>query len=143
MAGEIGPLKINALADPLFLDTPKQKPFDDFRKSFYSSVDWALDISNARFKEFDMLGVPAGLVKRDPESQIVITRERALEVAVPGWESRLHPSNKLWPFMVRLFLRDGDADTVFVAPLGAHKAKRDQLLKGLKELRDIGLAEPD
>ena len=45
--------------------------------------------------------------------------------------------------MVNLFLGDGDADTVFVAPLGAAKAKRDPLLKGLRELRRIGLAESD
>lgn len=89
------------------------------------------------------LGVPGRLIRRDPESQVLITRERALQVATPGWEKQLDPSNKLWPFMVNLFLGDGDPDTVFVAPLGAAKAKRDPLLKGLQELRRIGLAEPD
>lgn len=143
LSGEIGKMKVNATADPSTHGNPKQQPFDDYRKQFYSSVEWALDISKARFKEFDIRGVPGRLIRRDPESQVLITRERALQVATPGWEKQLDPSNKLWPFMVSLFLGDGDPDTVFVAPLGAAKAKRDPLLKGLQELRRIGLAEPD
>jgi hypothetical protein len=104
---------------------------------------WPLEISEARFKEFDVRGVPARLIRRDPESQILVTRERALEVATPGWEKKLDPSNTHWPFVIKLFLSDGYPATVLVAPLGAAKAKRDPLLKGLRELRTMGLAEPD
>jgi hypothetical protein len=142
-SGVIGKLKINATARPSTYNNERQKPFEDYRRQFYANVEWALDIRDARFKGFDFRGIPGHLVRRDPESQLLIKRERALEVATPGWEKRLDPSNKLWPFMIRLFLSDGDADTVFVAPLGAAKAKRDPLLKGLQELRRIGLAEPD
>jgi hypothetical protein len=143
LSGEIGKMKVNLYADPSTWENEKQKPFDDFRTAFYADVEWALDISEARFKEFDLRGVPARLVRRDAESQVLITRERALQVATPGWEKQLDQTNKLWPFMINLFLSDGDADTVLVAPLGAAKSKRDSLLKGLKELRNIGLAEPD
>ena len=143
LAGTIGNMKINAVADPSMIGNDKQKPFDDFRGRFYAGVEWVLDISRARFKTFDIRGVPGRLIRRDPESQILVTRERALEVATPGWEKKLDPSNKLWPFMINLFLSDGDPDTVLVAPLGAARAKRDPLLKGLRELRTIGLAEPD
>lgn len=143
LSGEVGKMKINAAAHPSTYGNSKQKPFDDFRKRFYASVEWALDISRARFKEFDLEGVPSHLVKRDPESQVVVTRERALQVATPGWEKRLDPSNKLWPFVIDLFLSDGDPDIVLVAPLGAAKSKRDPLLRGLKELRNIGLADPE
>lgn len=143
LSGEIGKMKVNVAADPSTRGKPTQKIFDEFREDFYSSVEWALDISKARFKEFDIRGVPGRLIRRDPESQVLITRDRALQVATPGWERQLDPSNKLWPFMVSLFLGDGDADAVFVAPLGAAKAKRDPLLKGLQELRRIGLAEPE
>ncbi|KQN19210.1 hypothetical protein ASE86_11840 [Sphingomonas sp. Leaf33] len=143
LSGEIGKMKVNATAGPSTYGNARQKPFDDYRANFYAGVEWALDISKARFKDFDIRGVPGRLIRRDPESQILITRERALQVAKPGWEKQLDPANKLWPFMVNLFVGDGDADTVFVAPLGAAKAKRDPLLKGLQELRRIGLAEPD
>jgi len=143
LSGAIGKMKINETADPSTFGNDKQKAFYDFRGRFYARVEWALDISEARFKEFDVRGVPGRLIRRDPESQILVTRERALEVATPGWEKKLDPSNKLWPFMINLFLSDRDSDTVLVAPLGAAKAKRDPLLKGLRELRMIGLAEPD
>ena len=139
----MGKMKINATADPSTFGNDKQKPFDDFRDRFYAGVEWTLDISEARFKEFDVRGVPGRLIRRDPESQILVTRERALEMATPGWEKKLDPSNKLWPFVINLFLSDGYADTVLVAPLGAAKAKRNLLLKGLRELRMIGLAESD
>jgi hypothetical protein len=146
LSGNIGKMKINAEADTSTYgpnNYARQKPFDDYRDRFYAGVDWALDISEARFKEFDIRGVPARLIRRDPESQVLITRERALQVVKPGWEGQLYPTNKLWPFMINLFLADGDADTVLVAPLAAAKAKRDLLLQGLQELRRIGLAEPD
>jgi hypothetical protein len=143
LTGEIGKMKVNVTADPSTHGNAKQRPFDEYRAKFYEGVEWALDISKARFKEFDIRGVPGRLIRRDPESQVLFTRERALQVATPGWKQQLDPSNKLWPFMIDLFLGDGDEDTVFVAPLGAAKAKRDPLLKGLQELRRIGLAEPD
>lgn len=146
LSGEIGKMKVNAEADTSTYgpsNYAKQKPFDDYRDQFYAGVEWALDISEARFKEFDIRGVPGRLIRRDPESQVLITRERALQVATPGWEKQLDPANKLWPFMINLFLSDGDADTVLAAPLATAKAKRDPLLRGLQELRRIGLAEPD
>lgn len=142
LSGEIGKLKVNLSAGSMIKEE-RQRPFDDFRASFYKGMEWALDISQARFKEFDIRGVPGRLIRRDPESQILIKRERALEIAKPGWERLLDPSNTLWPFCIRMFLKNGDEDTVLVAPLGAPKGKRDKLLKGLQELRTLGLAEPD
>lgn len=143
LTGEIGKMKVNATASHETYKNSKQKPFDDYRDEFYTDVEWALDISEAHFKEFDIRGVPGRLIRRDPESQVLVKRERALEVATPGWEKQLNPANKLWPFMINLFLSDGDADTVLVAPLAAAKAKREPLLRGLQELRRIGLVEPD
>jgi hypothetical protein len=145
LSGEIGKMKVNAAADTSTwgAKNPKQKPFDEFRDQFYADVEWALDISKARFKEFDLRGVPGHLIRRDPESQVLVTRKRALEIARVGWEKQLDQNNKLWPFMINLFLSDGDEDMVLLAPLGAVKAKRDPLLKGLEELRRIGLAQPD
>jgi hypothetical protein len=143
LKGDICKIKVNTNADPSTWGNAKQKPFNDFRSQFYANVDWALDISEARFKEFDLESVPAHLVRRDPESQVVVTREKALQFVKPGWETLLDPSCRHWAFVIDLFLSDGDDDIVLVAPLGAAKAKRDSQLKGLNELRRIGLAEPD
>lgn len=143
MSGDIGRIKINSWAGVSTFEKSSQQPFEQFRKAFYSKVEWALDISKARFREFDISGVPGRLVRRDPESQVLITRERASEVAIPGWETKLDPSNDVWPYVIRAFLRGGNEDTVLVAPLAAPKGERDPLLRGLMELRRIGLAEPD
>lgn len=56
MKGKMGRIKINATARPSTFENEKQKPFDDYRSGFYADVDWALDISKARFKEFDIDG---------------------------------------------------------------------------------------
>ena len=139
-SGNIGKLKINQAVHHVDRSRETQGQFDDFRVSFYASVDWALDIREARFKEFDVRGIPAAKFLRDPESQVVITRERAMR---GEWRQGISRGNTLWPFMIKLFLADGDRDTVLVAPLGASRAKRAQLLAGLNELRSLGVAEPD
>lgn len=143
LSGELGRLKINATAAPSTLGNEKQRPFDEFRKKFYAEVEWALDISEARFKECDLEGIPAHLIRRDPESQIIVTRERALQVATPGWEAKLGCPKTHLPFVINLFLTDGYPEIVLVAPLGGTKAERDAELQTLREFRRIGLAQPD
>ena len=140
LQGAIGKIKINHHVHHVDRSEATQGPFDRARRKFYESVEWALDISEARFKEFDVRGIPARLIRRDPETQVVVTRDGALK---PGWQEHLSPSNTLWPFMIKLFLSDGDQDMVLVAPIGAPKAKRDALIKGLKELRELGVADPN
>lgn len=140
LSGNIGKLKINQCVHHVDRTASTQGPFDAHRTSLYESLDWALDISKARFKEFDVRGIPARLFRRDAETQVVVTRERALQ---SGWREKISSTNTLWPFVIKLFLNDGDADTVLVAPLGAPKKKRDILIQGLQELRKLGVAEPD
>jgi hypothetical protein len=139
LRGEIGKLKFNTVIGVSEDAKLNQAVFDAVRHELYGKIDWALDISEARFKEFEFTGIPARLIKRDPESQMVVTRERALAT---GWRDKVSPANKLWPFMVRMFLADGADDAVFVAPMGAPKRKRDALLGELRELRDLGVLEP-
>lgn len=140
LSGRMGRIKLNPFVDPVDRTPRIQGPLDELRERHYRSVEWALDIREARFVHFEFRGIPARLVLRDPASQVVVRREKALR---PGWQEKLSPSNKLWPFMIRLFLQDGDPDTVLVAPLGAPKKKRDELLRQLDELRDAGVADPE
>jgi hypothetical protein len=137
--GVIGKIKINPWVH--FVDrTPTvQQPFDEYKANLYRSIDWALDISGARFNEFDVRGIPAKLIRIDPDTQAVVTRDRALR---KGWSEAISPSNTLWPFMIKLFLSDGDEDMVLAAPLNAPKKRRDVLIQGLQELRTLGVAEP-
>ena len=128
----ISPLVATAMAT-----SNEQASFDEMNSSFYEMVDWALDISEARFMECDIRRVPARLIRRDPETQVVVTREKAL---LGEWRN-LDLSRTLWSGWIELFLKDGDADVVLVAPKRHPKFK--EWLGGLKLLRDAGIAEPD
>jgi hypothetical protein len=140
LRGKVGQIKVNSAAHFSDKSVETQQPFDLARAKFYKGVDWALDISGAEFKEFDMHGVPARLVRRDPATQVVVTRERALQ---PGWRDRLSADNTHWPFVIDMFLADGEPDIVLVAPKGKRKRDFIRLLDGLNELRQMGVAEPD
>ena len=56
--GNIGRMRINDAAH--FVDRSKQlqEPFDRARKRFHANLDWALDISEAKFSLFEMEGIP-------------------------------------------------------------------------------------
>lgn len=140
LAGEIGKIKINPWAH--FVDRTEaiQGPFTQSREAFYRSIDWALDIREARFKEFDSAGIPARLFRRDPESQAVVTRE--LVSAEDGRRIARAVGNPWLPW-IRGALSDGSNDGVLVTPLGAPKKKRDEFLHGLRQLRNLDIAEPD
>jgi hypothetical protein len=83
-------------------------------------------------------GIPAKLIRRDPNTQMVVTRERALN---QEWRSRVGTENKHWPFAIDMFLATGEADRVLVAPLAGPKKQADKLLSELNELRDLGVVE--
>lgn len=143
MSGPMGRIKLNTAITTLVDQQlrEKQQAFDDARCEFYAQTDWALDIREAKFgAETIIQGIPSRLVRRNPASQLVITRERALDAS---WRGRVSASSKLWPFVVDLFLADGDEDRVLIAPLAGPKKKRNRLLKELDELRESGVAVPD
>jgi hypothetical protein len=140
LAGDIGKIKINPWADSVDRTEATQGPFTRSRETFYRSIDWALDISAARFKGFDATGIPARLFRRDPESQAVVTRER---VTAENGQRIAKADGNPWLPWIRGALSDGSSDGVLVTPLGAPKKKRDEFLHGLRQLRDLGIAEPD
>ena len=137
LEGKIGKLKINLAAHHVDRSDATQRPFDDAREAYYSGDEWALDISKAKFQEFDMHGVPARLVRRDPETQVVVSRKNALR---DGWREQLSSWNDYWPFVIDMFLEDEEEDIVLVAPKGKPKKKFTESLNGINELCDIGVA---
>ena len=140
LRGDIGRLLLSRGACLAYYDAEVQSKFDAARRSFYPGVEWALDISGARFLEFEADGVPARLVRRDPDTQVVVTRERALQ---SGWREQLSVENTFWPFVLDEFLSNGDADIVLVAPKRARQKEYRSLVAGLNELRQLGVAEPE
>jgi hypothetical protein len=104
---------------------------------FYASVDWALDISEAEFREADIRCIPATLIRRDPKTQAVVTREKAME---GRWRS-LDLSKTWWAEQIQHMLdRDCAPDTILVAPKRNHRF--NDLVDGIRRLREAGVAEP-
>jgi hypothetical protein len=113
-----------------------QKAFDEANSIYYSSVDWALDIREAQFEEADLRGIPARLILHDPETQFILTREKALE----GRWKEVDLSGTHWKTSIEFFLEETNAsDEILVAPK-RHPRYRP-LLAGLWALRDAGVLE--
>lgn len=127
--------------DALDLRSPRQLPTDRptlarLHDEHYRTVDWALDIREARFKRCDIGGVPGHLVRRDPATQVLVTRARAL---VGRW--REATAGTAWEVGVERLLESGDESEVFVA---CPRGSRYQLeLATAARLREAGVAVPD
>ena len=137
LEGNIGRIMISPLVDAARPNSRVQAAFEKANADYYQDVDWALDISEGRFVDCDIRRVPAKLVRRDPETQVVITREKAL---MGEWK-KLDLSKTYWATAIEFLLESGDQDMILVAP--KRYSKYPDLLDGLKMLRDAGVAEPD
>lgn len=136
LKGRIGDIMINPAVATGTASAQEQLAFDEANRVYYASVDWALDITEAEFHNADIRGIPARLIRRDPETQAVVTREKALE---GKWRS-VDLSKTWWGCSIEFLLdRPSDPDVVLVAPK-RHRRFRN-LLDGLKRLRDAGVAE--
>ena len=137
LIGRMGRLMVSSLIGVSDRAQKLQREFAAANEGLYSAIDWALDISEAEFEECDLRGLPGHLVRRDPETQVLITRERALEGTWRG----LALSGTYWPETLEGLLEEGRRSEVLVAPKLAHDFR--QLLEGLQLLRDAGVAEAD
>jgi hypothetical protein len=139
LRGRIGRLMISTnLRQSYSTSAGAIRAFDEANAAYYSVADWALDLSQAEFSgECDIRGIPARLIRRDPATQIVVTRARAME----GRWRELELERTYWAGWIELFLRGRDPDVVLVAPKRSRRFK--ELLAGLELLRKAGVAEPD
>ena len=144
--GKIGRVMFSDLFELPFKGktTQLQRAFEQANAEYYSTVDWALDIREAEFDDFDCRGVPSRLVRRNPETQMMLARERVLAnrdmIGVVGG---------YWEGLIKLFLRraeragglDRSKDAVYVIP--RQGVDRKALITGIEVLRKAGVAEPD
>ena len=133
---------------PLF-SSPIQSVFKDCRfdeaeevRRYYDALDgWALDVSEARFRSVPSFrfGPPGRLVRRDPETQPLVTRTaaaRALDLV--GSELRV------WRTVLADLVAGAWPDEIVLMPaLGGPKPRREEELRGLERLRQIGAFEAD
>jgi hypothetical protein len=114
----------------------KQVEWDEANAAYYANCDWAFDIREAKFtSSFEFRSVPGRLIRRDPETQILVTRERVQNGA---WRSLEIGS---YGFGISDLLESNLESTVFAAPRANKKFKEE--LAYLELLRDAGFAEPD
>ena len=137
LRSKIGRIMVSPFVAPGKATPEQQRAFDAANAAYYANVDWALDISEAEFEECDLRRVPAHLVRRDPETQVVVKRENALR----GEWRKLDLSRTYWASAIEGFLAEGDRDVILVA--GKRQKGFRDLLDGLEKLREAGVAEPD
>jgi hypothetical protein len=142
LRGRIDRLMISndVLPSVLIDESQRSLEIEAFRAAnaeFYRHVEWALDISQGEFKELDIRNVPTHLIRRDAETQVVVTRERA---SMGRWKE-LNLKETLWRTWIHYFLQSDESSTVLVAP--KRHAKFRNLLEDLKVLREAGVVEPD
>ena len=133
--GKIGRVMFSPLIQPGIATAEEQRAFDSANEEYYKTVDWAIDIRHAQFQECDLRGVPARLVLRDENTQVLVRRVNAVD---QRWRD-LDLSGTDWPGILDVFLHRGDAEVILIAPTQAKNAK--QLIAGLQLLREHGVAE--
>jgi hypothetical protein len=143
LRGAIGSVLIATLPDAGLATPDERRAIEDANENFYADVDWALDIREAAFADVDLRGVPGRLVRRDPETQVLVTRGRALE----GRWRALDLAGTYWPTALQFYLDESRWDsTVLALPKGLPASSPWDLavlLDGLHRLQDGGIAEPD
>ena len=146
LRNRIGSILLNHLVTPSQPDSRTQHMFAVANAAYYTQVDWALDIREAEFEEdVDLRGIPGTLIRRDPTTQVLVTRAKALE----GKWRQLPLERTYWPTAIEFFLRDNAWDsTVLVAPKRIRTSPTNpytyqDLVDGLHLLRDEGVAELD
>lgn len=136
LSGSLSGIKINRSAGPLH---PDQQKWDAATVAFYDTVDWALDISDAKFKggcTFE--SIPGHLIRRNPETQVLVTRDK---LNASDWR-RLQYDGTSIDIGLSWFLSESLFHSVVLVARSDFKwAKRD--LAVLHMLRAEGIAEPD
>jgi hypothetical protein len=113
-------------------DDAKSRRFLQANLAMYESVEWALDITEARFSFYEsLMGIPARLVRRDSTAQFVMTQESARQLANDAG------SSSVWHITAAKLVESGLNDTVIVLG-GTGKSLRSRQDQA-KALLDRGL----
>ena len=136
--GSIGSTKIIPRAGFVDLTPAIQSQFDRQRLALYEKTDWALDIAESKFVNFEVSGIPPRLVRRDTKSQVVV---KQVNVERAGWRRKLASWNTFWPTVLNMRMGGSEDEFILVAQKGKKGFKK--LVDGLNQLRDLGVAEPD
>jgi hypothetical protein len=113
-------------------DKLASEKFAEETNQYYRSVAVALDISAARFSTFEALtGVPHHLIKRNPETQFVLLRERI--GAIKSATGRM----SIWSVVAQRL--DESPMPGVVVVLGCRGSKFETYLQEARDLRQKGI----
>jgi hypothetical protein len=135
LTGRVGRIMVSPSYAPLTATQAQQRALMEANQRFYADVDWALDISQVDADELELYGVPARLVRRDPETQVVVLRSKA---QAGTWRS-LDLDGTWWGVSLERLANGPVEDVVLAAPRRHRRFK--QLVAGLQLLRASGVAE--
>lgn len=131
--GKTGRILINgyhSLSDP-----DAARVFNMANEVFYNDVDWALDIRQFAGLELQIEAVPTQLIRRNPETQVVIRRDRLMD---KRWQS-LPLEAKVSQLILRDLMDSNEESRLLVVPPSADYA--DKQLRDVQVLRRAGLVE--
>jgi hypothetical protein len=136
--GKVGKIKINtAIHDP-HASPAVQHTFDLIRDEYYRSIDWALDISQMRPLLFEVEGIPPSKIKRDLQSQVVVSRKR---LQSQQQLDSLQGLDETVRFSLQMFMREGHEEKLLVAPTGRSRKQYQPILESYTMLVHAGLTE--
>src|SRR5258705_2507988 len=140
LSGRLSGIKINrSVAIGSAASTGAQSEWDRATIDYYKGVDWALDISAAKFAGgVTFEAIPGDLIRRNPEIQVLLTRDR---LSKTDWQAVDFDQTAI-DLALSWFLQGSLFDSVVVAARDEPKwAKRDVAV--LDRLRAKGIAERD
>lgn len=135
LRGQVDDLLVHPSLWPGPVTEAEQRSFDDANAAFYADTDWALDIRDAEFGAAEIKGVPTRLIRRDPETQVVVSHHNALQ----GKWRRLGLNDTPWPALIQFLIDDGDVEKLLIAPKRSRDFRR--LQQGLMRLKEAGVAQ--
>jgi len=131
LRGDLGRFLINR--DIPLEGDKRNEAFRDANAAFYETVDWALDITDAKPACLELRGaIPVQLIRRNPDEHFIMTRDAAQ--SSDWWQYDPHDAFQI---SVSDFLTSGADQELFVAPRRSRHFTDEVAF--FHRLRDAGL----
>ncbi|MCK6576322.1 hypothetical protein L6V77_35180, partial [Myxococcota bacterium] len=112
LKGKIGGLVV---APPCVPNGGSEEAFRVANRDYYATIDWALDLTQVESQyTLELDSVPGHLIRRDPTTQILVTRERVLAA---DWR-KIDLEGTPYDIALDRLVREGYDSRVLVAPSG-------------------------
>ncbi|MCK6576373.1 hypothetical protein L6V77_35445, partial [Myxococcota bacterium] len=112
LKGKVGSIYVGR---PAVSDGGSEEAFEVANRDYYATVDWALDLTQVEAQlDLELPSVPGHLIRRDPTTQILVTRERVLAA---DWR-KIDLDGTPYDIALDRLAREGYDSRVLVAPSG-------------------------